>query len=315
VWAFDAVTQAPRVAYIMGFGRSGSTVLDAVLGYHPAVCGVGELSNLVSYGWLNGGVCSCGARGDVCGFWTGVRQEWSGRIGDQQVLEYPSLQRTFESQGSWPRLAREGVRRSRAFGAYAASTRELFNSIRAVSGRPVVVDSSKSPMRAHALALTGTLDLRVIHLVRDARAVAWSLRKAYRKDERAGIQKDFHPRPALRTALLWLLVNMQAMWVNRRLCGGAALAVRYEDLATKPRAVLKELGAMLEIDLDELGAAVEQRAQITFAHSIAGNRLRMRRTFDLQFDSEWVEHLSERDKMIVWATTGWLLRRFGYAQR
>ncbi|HUE84627.1 MAG TPA: sulfotransferase [Vicinamibacterales bacterium] len=299
----------------MGFGRSGSTVLDAVLGNHPAICGVGELANLVSYGWLNGEFCSCGDRGNVCRFWTDVRREWCGRVGNQQIIEYPSLQRVFESRGSWPRLAREGIRRSRRFGTYAVSTRALFDSIRAVSGRPVVVDSSKSPMRAHALALTGTLDLRVIHLVRDARAVAWSLRKAYRKDDRAGIQKDFRPRLALRTALLWLFVNMQAMWVNRQLFRGRALTVRYEELATRPRAVLKELGVMLEIDLDELGAAVEQRAQITFAHSIAGNRLRMRRRFDLRFDSEWVEHLSERDKMIVWTVTGWLMRRFGYAER
>src|SRR3712207_8630396 len=51
----------------------------------------------------------------------------------------------------------------------------LFRS--AVSGKPVIVDSSKSPARALALGMVPGIDLYVVHLVRDGRGVATSLRK------------------------------------------------------------------------------------------------------------------------------------------
>src|SRR5437773_1697066 len=49
-----------RVIYIMGAGRSGSTLLDTILASHPEVVGVGELVNLHSAGWTAKEICACG---------------------------------------------------------------------------------------------------------------------------------------------------------------------------------------------------------------------------------------------------------------
>ena len=60
----------------------------------------------------------------------------------------------------------------------------------------------------------------MIHLVRDGRGVAWSLRKPYAKDERAGFERALAPRPVLRTALRWATMDLAAEQVCRRLGDG-----------------------------------------------------------------------------------------------
>lgn len=305
---------ATPVAYIVGMGRSGSTVMDALLGTHPSACGVGELVNLVGSGWLKREYCACGERGNLCTFWAAVRREWSERIDPLDVTDYLPLQHTFESRSSWVRLMAERALTSQRFRAYGRMSAALFDSIRAVSGRAVVIDSSKSPMRAYALATSG-IDMRLLHLVRDPRAVAWSLRKRHPKDERAGIQRDLPPRAAARTAALWVLANVQAMWVRRQVGAEAAVLIRYEDLLTDPKPVLRRVGEVIGLDLGDVQAALAEGLPITVGHNIAGNRLRMRGRFGLQFDVEWQERLPQRDKRIVWAIAGPLMRRFGYERQ
>ena len=308
----------------MGFGRSGSTVMDAVLGTHPSVCSVGELVNLVGRRSVKRGAggglgrpggaaeyCACGERGNVCAFWSAVRRDWSERIHPLDITDYLSLQHTFEARTSWPRLVRERAFPSHRFRTYARMSAALFEAIRAVSGRRVVVDSSKSPVRAYALLMSG-IDLRLVHLVRDARAVSWSLRKPLRKDERAGVQRDLPARPAARSALMWVLINLQAMWVRRHVPAAVALVVRYEDFVTDPQVVLGRIGNVIGLDLGQVQAALADGQPIPVGHNIAGNPVRMRGPFGLKFDVEWMERLSQRDKRIVWAIAGPLMRRFGY---
>ena len=44
-----------KVVYIMGLWRSGSTLLDIVLGNHQSIESVGELRNLPIVGWNDEG--------------------------------------------------------------------------------------------------------------------------------------------------------------------------------------------------------------------------------------------------------------------
>ena len=58
-----------KILYIAGYGRSGSTVLNIILGNHSSITSVGELSFLPE-DWTNHHrVCSCGAPYHTCEFW------------------------------------------------------------------------------------------------------------------------------------------------------------------------------------------------------------------------------------------------------
>ncbi|NNE43484.1 MAG: hypothetical protein HKN12_04695, partial [Gemmatimonadetes bacterium] len=66
----DASRTAERVVYITGYGRSGSTLLDILIGQADGVTGVGEL-DLLHRDWGERG-CSCGKDYDDCEFWSAV---------------------------------------------------------------------------------------------------------------------------------------------------------------------------------------------------------------------------------------------------
>ena len=144
-------TQTPvKVLTITGSARSGSTVLDVVLGNHPSIESVGEVNKLIRTGWisreslrginpkrLRRPICTCGKRLDVlyvdapdeaCPFWASVRREWVERTDPHSIESYPKLQNDFEPQSRWPRLLYEKRRASALFRSYAGLTRAFFES-------------------------------------------------------------------------------------------------------------------------------------------------------------------------------------------
>ena len=64
------------VLYLMGMGRSGSTLLDILVGSHPDAVGTGELASLVGAGWSHAERCACGLPASECPFWSVVRDRW-----------------------------------------------------------------------------------------------------------------------------------------------------------------------------------------------------------------------------------------------
>jgi hypothetical protein len=214
-----------QVLKITGLGRSGSTILDVVLGNHPKIESVGEVGNLMRNGWISHKslrgipekslrvpLCTCGKRLDVlyvdapekaCPFWSRVRREWVERVDPRDDIEgYPKLQNDFELERRWsrygldplPRLLYQRRGPSARFRSYARLTRAFYESIRAASGKPVIVDSAKSPVRTFALSMVPGIDLYAVHLVRNGRGVITSLRKILKKDVQAlcGTTKDPH---------------------------------------------------------------------------------------------------------------------------
>lgn len=331
------------VLKIMGLGRSGSTILDLVLGNHPNIESVGEVGNLIVNGWISREslrgidqeklrvpICTCGKRLDVryvdapeeaCPFWSSVRREWVERTDPDGIESYPKLQDAFESKSRWTRygldsllrLLYEKRRPSAAFRSYARLTLAFFESIRSVSGKPVVVDSSKSPVRAFALGMMPGIDLYVVHLVRDGRGVITSHRKTLKKDFRAGIMWDHKGRPIWKTIVRWMVLNLVSEWVCIRLGPKRTMRLRYEDLVADPKSALERIGSLIELDLTDVANAASSGEPMHAGHNIGGNRTKKSGTITLRADEEeWKSALSPKEQRLSWALTGWLMRRYGY---
>lgn len=335
-------TEAPvRVVEITGLGRSGSTILDIVLGNHPDIESVGEVGNLALNGWISreslGGIdsrklripiCTCGKRLDVgyvntpdeaCPFWSSVRREWVERTGPESIEGYPRLRGNFERKRpallvqQYLRLLYEGRRRSASFQSYATLTRTFFESIRAVSGKPVIVDSSKSPARAFAFAMIPGIDLYVVHLVRDGRGVIASLRKTFEKDIEAGIMWDHKGRPMWKSVGHWIVRNLATQWVCARLGPNKTMRLRYEDFVADPKGALERIGSLLDLDMTELADAASTGKPMQAGHNVGGNRTKKSGTITLRPDAqEWRMALSPAEQRLSWALMGWLMRPYGY---
>lgn len=301
-----------RVIYIMGAARTGSTLLDVILGGHGQIESLGELSLLPSLGWKENGYCACGQRAADCSFWSRVRREWAARAGTGDVAAYDTLVRRIEYSKSRSFQAAGSLKAWPPFQAYARQTRALFQAIRAVSGKAAIVDSSKIFVRARALMLVGGIDVRIVHLVRDARGVVWSSKKPFTKDQRAGLIRDVAPRSCWRMSAGWLRANLGAELVRRRAGTGRSVRIQYEELIDHPRRALAEIGRVAGFDLDALGQTVAAGEPVPVGHVIAGNRLRMAGQIKLRRDVEWLSRLASGDRRLCWALTGWLMRRYGY---
>lgn len=302
-----------RVVYILGSGRSGSTVLDTVLGHHAEVVGVGELGGMHRAVQVNNEYCACGCRGQACPFWTAVLKHWEAAVGPARAAAYRRLQQRFERLGiaALVRLNAARFAPTRAWRRYLHLTHELYRAIAAVSGRKVVVDSSKNPLRAAVLAHIPELDLRLVHLVRDGRAVAWSVKKPLSKNESGGVHQSLPGRPAWRTIGYWVAVNLLAEQVKRR-AGVRSTLIRYEDFVADPRSTLDRIGACCGLDLRTVAADVLGGRPLPVGHTIAGNRLRMAGSVRLQPDWEWMEKLPAVDRSTCWRLAGRMLRYYGY---
>ncbi|MBZ0120822.1 MAG: sulfotransferase [Sandaracinaceae bacterium] len=308
-----------RVLYILGVSRSGSTVFSSLLGSHPRVIGVGELTHLHPRLWESGHYCSCGASTLDCKVWSGVRAllDQPGAAFDPH--DYGRLKPRFEpyplDRRGWVRLARQRAGRTPEFERYVHLTTSIFESLARTTQAEVIVDATKEPGRCVALAQCQKIDLRVIHLVRDSRAVAWSLSKEISRDAKLGVQRFAGADPVWRGGAHWTLTN--ALSEAARLAVGRErfLRVRYEDFVLHPRETLARVGAFMGVDYAATIDAVEKGESLNVEHIIAGNRVRMKGPVRLQLDTEWTRLMPLSDQLQVRATTEPLLRRYDYVRR
>ena len=305
----------PIVVYIAGSGRSGSTLLERALGEIPGFVNVGELIDLYRRTAAHGERCGCGQAFAECPFWSRVGDRAFGGWPEQKLTGVHRLQGKVARQRHMPRLLAmplAGHRFRADVAAYGASYARLYGAIAADAGAACVVDASKWPVQALALARAG-LDVRVIHLVRDVRGVAYSLgkRDVSRPHAVAGADMMTH-LSAAEAAARWVAVQGQAGLL--RWCGLPVTRMRYEEFARHPgQAVAAALaGIGLPVAPEHLAHIGDGIVMLGTSHGLSGNPSRFRDgEITLRADETWRVGMSRRDRLIVTAIGLPLMLRYG----
>src|ERR1700730_15993454 len=129
----------PRVIYVMGAGRSGSTILGVALGNCEGVFYAGELDK-----WLiRRGEPALGG-GERAQFWERVR----ARVNASDLFGYGA--RALERSSALFSVSK-ARRRRRVRRRYREVARELYRAIATEARADYVVDSSHYPLRAREL--------------------------------------------------------------------------------------------------------------------------------------------------------------------
>lgn len=308
--------EAPiRVVYVMGAGRSGSTVLDTILNNHEAVIGVGELVHLFIEGSAQKENCSCGEARDACEIWNSVRERWSELTGLSSITQHERLMTKF---GRVQRLAIPEWHRLRAnnpdpdFAECLKQTQATYQAIAEATGKRVIIESSKNPLRAKLLCLTPGLDVRLVHLVRDARGVAWSRMKTFTKSKEGGVPQDIKPKPIHISAGYWLFMNFLSEQVRKAFPDQPSARIHYEDFVSAPEQTLKEIGEVAGLDYSSIADRLLSGAPMAPGHLYAGNRVRTAGPIKLRSDMAWAEKLTTSQKRLTWILAGHKLRQYGY---
>jgi hypothetical protein len=196
---------------------------------------------------------------------------------------------------------------------YAGYYQRIYQAAGQVAGARLVVDSSKHGALAWCLRHTD-LDLRVVHVIRDARAVAYSWTRRVIRPE-SGRAEMTRYRPG-RSALLWNAQNSALGLLAGR--GVPVLRVRYEQFVADPVRTLRQVAGFAGLDLATADLDFLGRSRVTLGtgHSAAGNPMRFTvGTVPLRRDDAWRRELNPGHRRLVAALCAPLLAAYGYRLR
>jgi hypothetical protein len=324
-----------RVVFLGGLGRSGTTLLERILGEVPGVCALGEVVHMWQRDVRDNEACGCGLAFRDCAFWAEVGERAFGGWHNVDVDAVLALRSRVERTRhiptlAVPRLARSRVGEIRTYADYYA---RVYRAAFDISGAEVIVDSSKHSALAYCLRWSG-LDLRVVHVVRDSRGVAYSWTKRVTRPEVATEDRAWRPetvpefdvrtiRPRSsdemtryspgRSAVLWTAHNAAFGLLAR--CGVPVRRIRYENLIAAPREEIAAIAAFAGIDVtpDDLRFLTATTAELSTCHSAAGNPMRfVTGEIPLRHDDAWIAALPPNQRRLVGAITAPMLGAYGY---
>jgi hypothetical protein len=261
--------------------------------------------------------CGCGQAFSSCPFWQQVGRAAFGGWSRVDVDRVTRLRSQVDRARFLPQLASARLRGrlQPALDEYVGYYQRTYAAIGQVSGSPVVIDSSKHASLAFCLSSSPGVDLRVVHMVRDSRAVAYSWSKVVDRPEAAGSQMATY-KPAS-AALRWNLQNSALQLLSR--LGPPTLRVRYEDFVRAPADTLSEIAAFAGLadgpDFEFLGTDGPGQwwAELAATHTASGNPMRFTTgRVPIRYDRTWQTAMLTGNRRTVTALTLPLLVRYGY---
>jgi Sulfotransferase family len=260
-----------KLVYSGGYGHSGSTLLEYLLAASPKVVACGEVASVLRERRRKG-KCTCGREVRLC-------PVWGPLLASTETLDGMTHERLARAL-----LAQDG-------GAHA-----------------VLVDSSKTAWHSAAVPFRLARELgqafRLVHLVRDPRAVSWS---AVKKSGRRGA-RPLMPLRSASAALGWWVANLACERFGRAY-PDRYLRLRYEDLARSPaettRRLLAEILPGSEWRADAIGASGNRR-------QLYGNRMWSARLSlaEVKEDAGWTRDMPGVYRALLSALTAPLCRRY-----
>lgn len=271
---------------------------------------VGELRYVWQRGLIENRLCGCGETFSTCAFWKEVVAR-AFPDGDVDSHRFVALQDRGTRMRQLPATFASRRRARARLEDYPEVLSRLVRAIADVAGAHTVVDSSKLPPYGAILRLAPDIDLRVVHLVRDPRATAYSWQQAKDQPDR-GVPGTMQRQSAVKSALLWSTWNSAAEALGRSL-GASYLRLQYEDLIADPETSLRAVLRLIGTPDSALPLVEPHRVALAQSHTVAGNPDRFHSgAVDLRPDERWKSAMSPRSALAVQLLTAPLMLRYGY---
>jgi hypothetical protein len=310
-------TEPLKVIFIGGAGRSGSTLLDTVLGQLPGFFSLGELVYIWQRGYMECQLCGCGKALRACQFWGSVVRDAFGHEEEIEsvVKRALKLQTRVSRMRHIPLLSMPALQPPafrKAHHEYLRIVKSLLHSAKRVSGSQVLVDSSKSVAHGMLLSNIPGIDLYVIHLIRDIHGVAYSWRRAKRRPEIVP-EVAYMPRYSyFRTVFQWTSANTGMHLLARNSSVRYAL-VRYEDFVQDPNVTLHHILEHCDIITTNEPLVTGGQVNLLENHTVSGNPLRFQKgAVQITPDLEWKHRMPTMTRKLLTALSWPLLLRYKY---
>lgn len=303
-----------------------------LLNAHPEVCTVGELK-ITSLGDVERYRCSCGKRILECTFWNSITNEMAAR-GFNFNISNPG---TDIRSGASPyilRLLKPLYRRPifekfrdialqlspiwrEQYPRIQRANTALIESILSLSNKKLVVDSSKIGIRLKYLMRNPTLDIKVIRLIRDGRAVSLTYmdpanfadaQNRELRDGGLGGDRSAERLSMEQAAREWRRSNEEAETLLRGVDRKRWVGIHYEELCRQPEDTLKKIFEFLEVSTDPINLNFR-----SVEHHIVGNGMRLDDSSQIKVDDRWRSQLTKSQIAVFTHLAGKMNKALGYA--
>lgn len=248
----------------MGAGRSGTTLLDIILGNSECIFSCGELTRFPE---LRGVPHNYPTGSTTFQFWNkfviDLRGELSGEIDFEQLS---CLYRKFDHHEGF--LLNALNRHERLdYDFYKKYLNAFFALIFEKTGSEVLIDSSKYPNRVITMARAVNYQICLIYLVRHP----------------VGVVKSFGKTAIEQPSRKWLSANLYYFIVNLACSITARLVkkrvryikIRYDDFISDPVKILKKIEDVFSINLSDSRELFKKGQNFQVGCLFDGNRLRL----------------------------------------
>ena len=298
----NSVNPPVRILYVGGYVRSGTTIVDMLLGMNQNTLAVGEINIIFRQvvRTVDPVKCSCGKLLRDCPLWSQVLERFHTALPDMSFEHADLITRKVET---YPERLRDA---SRYWDDYVKIWRVIFNAIAEISGASIIIDSSKtgrhSLCRPLSLAQAG-FDVNLLQMMRDPRAVTWSkLRREIDKGHLTSNRSLF--AASLLSGFHWSLTNLSTGWQYH---GGKKLPyyeTRYEDFMDHPVETLHAAEQTFHMDFSRAIEIVQTDSEIESGHLASGNEIRFQTPLHLRKQPPtWKSDLPRSAKLGVLVST------------
>ncbi|MGQ0793025.1 MAG: sulfotransferase [Deltaproteobacteria bacterium] len=319
-----------NLLYISSTIYSGSTLLSFVLGAHPEIATVGEppLGIHIKKFVTDEYQCSCGNFIRECLFWRRVTEDMRRKGFDFDVANFDLDFEMARSNQTLNRLlagslgsnfieqTRDYVLSSviPSFGnklkAQCEKNRAFVESVLKVTGRKCFVDASKEPLRIRYLAKVPSINLKVIHLIRDGRAFVNSFlnKEATSHGGRDKMSREAVVKGAEYASVYWMKTYATTTRLAGLLPQDNYFRLIYENLCADTDAVLMKLFKFAGVDPEFKLSQYRSND-----HHIIGNVMRLDSgNSEIKLDTKWRTQLGETERGVFESIAGRLNRELGY---
>ena len=300
-----------KYVYLLSAPHSGSTLLASLLGCHKDISTVGEFGTDFPKSLL----CSCGKEFGNCNFWREIKE-----IANKQCINVDignlGINLGLRSNVSlWYELyfhlfPIKFIDRIRdkffniflpEFHNYSKEAIEkslkIIEIILAKENSKVFLDTTKNPFQVRFLSKHPRVDLKIIYLIRDGRAVTWSL-----------INKEKWTLKKSVDTWLWSNRNIERVCLNYINDKNCVLMLKLEDLCNHPEEKITQL-----LDFIGVSSDIEIKSTKESGLHIIGNSMRLKFNGKIRRpDESWKENLSKEKILYFEKRAGWLNKRYGY---
>lgn len=269
-----------KLIYLLGAGRSGTTVMATVLGAHPEILTVGEMHQFLDH-MVENKDCSCGQNITNCRFWNTVLGELTAISDNGNTIQ--TFSNSKERHRNIPLLLMSKKKDKKYLNVHDKILNEIFK----VTSKDYLLDSSKYIARYLLLRKSDEFEVKGIYVVRDVRGVINSFKK--------NVQTSRGP---ISTIIYYCLVNMFGQlicWIDKDV-----VKIKYEDFVESPDITLAKIYDHLQIVKKNF---VKDENVFKVPHIIGGNRLKHQNEIVILKDEKWKKNIPRNKQLFYYFLT------------